>query len=89
MFGGLICTSVSFILNMKPSLVILDQLGKEYSLSRSTKQFIFSKRKDLSMEMKAEIYMEMNKRNEEIEKEMSQRDKENKTIQKFKDSGYI
>jgi len=74
---------------MKPSLVILDQLGKEYSLSRSTKQFIFSKRKDLSMEMKAEIYMEMNKRNEEIEKHMSEKDKENKTIQKFKDSGYI
>ncbi len=74
---------------MKPSLVILDQLGKEYSLSRSTKQFMFSKRKVLSMEMKAEIYMEMNKRNEEIEKHMSQKDKENKTIQKFKDSGYI
>ncbi len=74
---------------MKPSLVTLDQLGKEYSLSRSTKQFIFSKRKDLSMEMKAEIYMEMNKRNEEIENEMGHRDKENKTIQKFKDSGYI
>ena len=74
---------------MKPSLVILDQLGREYSLSRSTKQFIFSKRKDLSMEMKAEIYMEMNKRNEELERQMSQRDKENKTIQKFKDSGYL
>lgn len=74
---------------MKPSLVILDRLGREYSLSRSTKQFIFSKRKDLSMEMKAEIYMEMNKRNEEIEKQLSQRDKDNKTIQKFRDSGYI
>jgi len=74
---------------MKPSLVILDQLGKEYILSRSTKQFIFSKRKDLSMEMKAEIYMEMNKKNEEIDKQMNQRDLENKTIQKFKDSGYL
>jgi hypothetical protein len=74
---------------MKQSLVILDQLGKEYILSRSTKQFIFSKRKDLSMEMKAEIYMEMNKKNEEIDKQMNQRDLENKTIQKFKDSGYL
>lgn len=41
------------------------------------------------MEMKAEIYMEMNKRNEELEKQINQRDQGNKTIQKFKDSGYI
>lgn len=74
---------------MKPSLIVLDQLGKEYSLSRSTKQFIFTKRKDLSAEMKAEIYMEMNRKNEEIEKEINSRDKENKTLQKFKESGYI
>lgn len=74
---------------MKQSLVIMDRLGKEYSLSRSTKQFIFSKRKDLPMEMKAEIYMQMNLKNEEIEKEISQRDKDNKLIQKFKESGYI
>lgn len=85
----MICISSSFILNMKPSLVILDQLGKEYSLSRSTKQFIFSKRKDLSSEMKAEIYMELNKRNEEIETENKSMDMDNKTIMKFKESGYI
>jgi len=76
-------------MNMKPSLIILDKLGKEYILSRSTKQFIFTKRKDLTMEMKAEIYMEMNKRNEEIEKQLIERDKDNQTIQKFKESGYF
>jgi len=74
---------------MKPSLIILDQLGKEYILSRSTKQFIFTKRKDLTTEMKAEIYMELNKRNEELEKQINMKDKDNKTIQKFKESGYI
>jgi len=83
------CLSYSFILNMKPSLIILDKLGKEYTLSRSTKQFIFTKRKDLSPELKAEIYMELNKKNEEIQSKLLERDKDNETIKKFKESGYI
>ena len=74
---------------MKPSLIILDKLGKEFSLSRSTKQFIFTKRKDLTTEMKAEIQMELNKKNEKLEKELNMRDRDNQTIKKFKDSGYI
>ena len=40
-----------------------DKLGKEFELSRITKQRIFNKRKDLSMEQKSEIYFKMNKDN--------------------------
>ena len=44
----------------------MDKLGSEYTMSRIYKQTIFTKRKDLSDEMKAEIYMKMNKENEMI-----------------------
>jgi hypothetical protein len=35
-----------------------------------------SKRKDISEEMKAEIYMKMNKRNEQMEQELKLADKQ-------------
>jgi hypothetical protein len=54
-------------LNAKKAVVLLDKLGNEYSLSRVYKQTIFSKRKDLPEELKAEIYMKMNKENEKLE----------------------
>jgi hypothetical protein len=54
--------------NAKKAVVLLDKLGTEYSLSRVYKQTIFSKRKDLSEELKAEVYMKMNKENEILEK---------------------
>jgi hypothetical protein len=55
--------------NSKPSLILMDKLGSEYTMSRIYKQTIFTRRKDLSDELKAEIYMKMNKENEKYEKE--------------------
>lgn len=45
----------------------MDKMGSEYTMSRIYKQTIFTKRRDLSDEMKAEIYLKMNKENEKIE----------------------
>jgi len=45
----------------------MDKMGSEYTMSRIYKQTIFTKRRDLSDELKAEIYLKMNKENEKIE----------------------
>ena len=50
----------------------MDRLGSEYTLSRIYKQTIFTKRRDLSEEMKAEIYMKMNEENKKLEEELKQ-----------------
>ena len=48
----------------------MDKLGSEYTMSRIYKQTIFTKRKDLSDEMKAEIYLKMNQENQKYEQEV-------------------
>lgn len=48
-------------------MILLDKLGKEYELSRYAKQSLFSRRKDISTETKAEVYFHLNKKNQEIE----------------------
>lgn len=57
-------------MNAKPALILMDRLGNEYQLSRIYKQTIFTKRRDISDEMKAEIYMKMNKENEEFQEQL-------------------
>ncbi len=54
-------------MNSKKAIVLIDRMGNEYQLSRIYKQSIFTKRKDISEEMKAEIYMKMNKEKENLE----------------------
>ncbi len=56
--------------NSTKSLVLMDKLGSEYTMSRIYKQTIFTKRKDLSDEMKAEIYLKMNQENQKYEQEV-------------------
>lgn len=51
-------------------MILFDKLGNEYSMGRTYKQTIFNKRRDLSDEMKAEIYMKMNQEREKLEKEI-------------------
>jgi hypothetical protein len=67
-------------LNAKKAIILMDKLGNEYQLSRIYKQTIFSKRKDLSEEMKGEIYMRMNKENEELREELRKNNKYSKYI---------
>jgi hypothetical protein len=56
--------------NSKKAIILLDKLGKEFQLSRNYKQTIFNKRRDLSEEMKAEIYMKLNRENDEFDKQL-------------------
>lgn len=56
--------------NSKKSIILMDKLGSEYSMSRIYKQTIFTKRRDLSDEVKAEIYMKMNKENKKLEEDL-------------------
>jgi hypothetical protein len=46
-------------MSMKTNIVLLDKLGSEYLLSRQIKQKIFTNRKDISEELRAEIYLKM------------------------------
>ncbi len=47
------------LMSMKVNIVLLDKLGSEYLLSRQIKQKIFTNRKDISEELRAEIYLKM------------------------------
>jgi hypothetical protein len=47
------------LMSMKTNIVLLDKLGAEYLLSRQIKQKIFTSRKDISEELRAEIYLKM------------------------------
>ncbi len=58
-------------MNAKKAIVLIDRMGSEYQLSRIYKQTIFTKRKDLTQEMKAEIYMKMNQERERLEKNLN------------------
>lgn len=58
-------------MNAKKAIVLIDKLGSEYQLSRIYKQTIFTKRKDLTEEMKAEIYMKMNSEREKLDKSLN------------------
>jgi hypothetical protein len=55
-------------MSMKPNIILLDKLGKEYLLSRQVKQKIFSSRKDISDELRSEVYLKMQQDIEEKEK---------------------
>ncbi len=46
-------------MSMKLNIILLDKLGDEYLLSRQIKQKIFTNRKDISEELRAEIYLKM------------------------------
>jgi len=59
----------------KTSLILMDKLGNEYLIGRLNKQTIFSKRKDLSDEIKAEIYQKMKKDNQEIKDQLKKSSK--------------
>lgn len=63
----------------KKATILMDKLGSEYQLSRNYKQTIFSKRRDISEELKGEIYMKMNKENEELQEQL----RKNKDFQKY------
>lgn len=65
--GGLFGISFGSLWSIRPSVVELDKLGREFELSRQAKQFIFNKRKDLTPEQKSEIYSIQNAKNESIE----------------------
>jgi hypothetical protein len=56
------------LMSMKPNIILLDKLGKEYVLSRQVKQKIFTGRKDISNELRNEVYLKMQMENEEKEK---------------------
>jgi hypothetical protein len=56
------------LMSMKPNIILLDKLGKEYLLSRQVKQKIFSSRKDISDELRSEVYLKMQQDIEEKEK---------------------
>lgn len=58
-------------MNSKKAIVLIDRMGSEYQLSRIYKQTIFTKRKDLTEEMKAEIYMKMNQEREKMDMSVS------------------
>ena len=58
-------------MNSKKAIVLIDKMGSEYQLSRIYKQTIFTKRKDLTEEMKAEIYMKMNQEREKLDKSLN------------------
>lgn len=49
----------------------MDKLGKEYEISRNIKESIFTKRKDLTPEEKAEIYSLQNNKNKLMQKELN------------------
>ena len=57
-------------MNFKKTIITVDKLGKEFVISRNIKQIIFNKRRDLTDEMKAEIYVKLQKENEEIENKL-------------------
>ena len=59
-------------MNSKQSIVLWDRLGREFELSRNVKQSVFSKRKDISTELKAEIYFKQNKKNEEFDEKLNE-----------------
>ena len=54
-------------MSMKVNIVLLDKLGNEYILSRQVKQKIFTSRKDISEELRGEIYMKLQMQNEDKE----------------------
>ena len=58
-------------MNSKKAIVLIDKMGSEYQLSRIYKQTIITKRKDLTEEMKAEIYMKMNQEREKLDKSLN------------------
>jgi hypothetical protein len=58
-------------MSMKTNIILFDKLGKEYILSRQVKQKIFSSRKDISDELRSEVYLKMQMDNEEKEKSYS------------------
>jgi len=53
--GGFFGFFLGALLNTKKSVVLFDKLGKEFEISRNTKQAILSKRKDLTEIEKSEI----------------------------------
>lgn len=56
LLGTIFSVNAGCLINAKYTIVELDKLGNEFELSRQAKQFIFSKRRDLSTEQKSEIY---------------------------------
>lgn len=58
------------LLNAKHSIILYDKLGKDFELSRNTKQSIFNKRRDLSEVEKSEIYMKMKENREKQLKDL-------------------
>jgi hypothetical protein len=54
--------------SMKTNIILLDKLGKEYLLSRQVKQKIFTSRRDISDELRSEVYLKMQMENNEREK---------------------
>ena len=67
------------------NLTRMDKLGNDFELGRTVKQGIFGKRKDISEDLKAEIYMKMNEDKDKFHEMLNEKEKMVPQIGQLKD----